>query len=65
MILKKTSKMIKIDKEKCIGCGLCACSCSEVFEMDNNNKVQIKSQEELHCIKEAMDTCPVNAISVN
>ena len=24
----------KVDRDECIGCGLCASICSEVFEMD-------------------------------
>ncbi|RLG15992.1 ferredoxin [Candidatus Pacearchaeota archaeon] len=55
--------MVKINKEKCIGCGLCASVCPEVFEMDENNKANVKSQKDLPCVKEAIEQCPVNAIS--
>ena len=55
--------MVKIDKEKCIGCGLCASVCGEVFEMADNGKARVKAQKNASCIKEAIDSCPVDAIS--
>ncbi len=54
--------MIKVDKKKCIGCGACASICSEVFEM-KDGKANVKCQKTLSCVDEAIDTCPVNAIS--
>jgi|TARA_B100001079_G_C16081848_1_gene370205 ferredoxin len=54
---------IKIDKEKCIGCGLCSSICEEVFEMKDDLKAYVKSQKKLPCVKEAIDQCPVEAIS--
>jgi len=54
--------MVKIDKEKCIGCGTCAAVCEEVFEMDGD-KAKVKEQKDVPCVKEAIDTCPVDAIS--
>lgn len=55
--------MVKINKEICIGCGNCVSICEEVFEMDENGKAKVKSQKKLPCIKEAIDDCPVGAIS--
>ena len=55
--------VIKINKEKCIGCGLCASICEEVFEIGDDMKARIKKQKELPCVKEAIDSCPVEAIS--
>ena len=54
---------IKIDKEKCIGCGLCSSVCEEVFEMKDDMKANVKSQKNLPCVKDAIDQCPVDAIS--
>ena len=54
---------IKIDKEKCIGCGLCASICEQVFEMNKEFKAEVKSQKDLPCVKDAIESCPVEAIS--
>ena len=54
--------MVKVDKKKCIGCGACASVCPEIFEMGSDGKSRIKNQKELPCIKEAIESCPVEAI---
>jgi len=53
---------IKIDKEKCIGCGSCESVCPEVFKMEDDMKAHVKAQKNLPCVKEAIEICPVNAI---
>ena len=58
---------ITIDKNECIGCGACEAQCPEGFEMDQNeSKAKPKKikVDELGCIKEAADICPVNAIKI-
>ena len=58
--------MVKIDKEKCIGCGSCEAVCSKVFELKDDMKAYVKKGQEkskLPCVKEAIDTCAVDAIS--
>lgn len=55
--------MVKIIKEKCIGCGLCASLCEEVFAMGKDGKAYAKAQKKLPCVKEAIESCPVSAIS--
>ncbi|MBU3912979.1 MAG: ferredoxin [Nanoarchaeota archaeon] len=53
---------IKIDKEKCIGCGACEAVCPESFKMDDGKaKFTGKTGK---CAKEAVDSCPVQAITL-
>jgi len=56
-----------VNKDVCIGCGTCVSVCGEVFELDDDAKSQIKKNADLtkneQCIKEAIDACPVQAIS--
>jgi ferredoxin len=54
--------MVKVDKNQCIGCGLCVSLCSEVFQMNKDNKAEVKAQKKKPCVKEAISSCPVNAI---
>lgn len=54
--------MVEVNKKKCIGCGLCASICSEVFKMGEDNKAEVIAQKDLPCVKEAINSCPVNAI---
>ncbi|MEM0465700.1 MAG: ferredoxin [Candidatus Pacearchaeota archaeon] len=58
--------MIKVDTETCIGCGACVSICEEVFEI-KDGKAHVKEGQEkskASCVKEAVDSCPVNAISI-
>jgi len=54
--------MVTVNKETCIGCGSCEAVCPDVFKM-TDGKAEVKAQKKLPCVKEAIDTCPVDAIS--
>lgn len=57
--------MFKVNKEKCIGCGACVGTCSEVFDFDDDNLATVKEQpteENLELATEALENCPVGAI---
>lgn len=58
--------MVSVDKKKCIGCGACAATCEEVFEMKDGKAAVKKGKEKSKspCVKEAADGCPVNAIKL-
>lgn len=56
-----------VDGDVCIGCGLCADSCPDIFELvDDKAVVKVspipKDYEDL--VKEARENCPVDAIRV-
>ncbi|MDO8623279.1 MAG: ferredoxin [archaeon] len=53
---------IKVDKNKCIGCGACESICEKVFKL-KDGKAYVKEQKNFPCVQEAIDSCPVNAIS--
>lgn len=59
---------VVVDQEICIGCGACVDICPDVFKMEGDKAIstaQDLSDETVKCAKEAEDTCPVDAISVN
>jgi len=55
--------MVSIDKNKCIGCGLCVSLCGEVFKIGKDGKAEVKAQKDLPCVKESKESCPVEAIN--
>lgn len=56
--------MITVNKELCIGCGACAALCPDVFQMNAEGKSEVINQSNMECAKNAVDGCPVQAISV-
>ena len=57
-----------VDKDTCIGCGLCPEVCPEIFKMDEDGKA-VASPEEvkqdlIESAKDVEDQCPVSAIKV-
>jgi len=57
-----------VDRDICIGCGLCEITCPEVFELDDemiSTVIVDEIPEELEeCAQEAEEECPVTAITV-
>ena len=57
---------VVVDKDLCTGCGLCADTCPEVFEMKDDIaivKVSKVPDDLIESCKEAVDGCPVEAIT--
>ncbi len=57
---------LKVNKDKCIGCGQCVSLCEEVFDFDDDNLAKVKvnpvpenSEEEANT---ALESCPTGAI---
>ena len=58
---------VTVDEDTCIGCGLCAEECSEVFEMDDDKprvKVDEVPEDVVESCREAAENCPVEAIQI-
>jgi ferredoxin len=65
---------IKLEREKCIGCGSCVALCSKHFELQDDGKTHIKEAtkqdvEELEieksdCADQAVQACPVQCIHI-
>ncbi len=56
----------KVDKDVCIGCGMCVNICPEVFKMDDDEKAIVIADTTTLTydeVQEAMISCPVAAIS--
>ena len=56
-----------VNPDTCTGCGLCVDICPEVFEMDGDLavvKVKPVPEDSEEAVDEAVDSCPVEAISV-
>lgn len=54
-----------VDKDECIGCGLCISNCPGVFRMDEEGKAECfdasgATEEEIQ--NGAIDACPVSCI---
>ena len=57
---------VKVNKDKCIGCGACTSIAEEVFTFDddglaveNTDKINEENKED---VKLAIESCPVDAI---
>lgn len=57
---------LKVNKDKCIGCGQCVSICDEVFDFDDDNLAKVivdsiseDTEDEANAAKES---CPTSAI---
>ena len=65
---------IKLEREKCIGCGSCAALCSKYFELQEDGKSHIKDAvkqeveelevEKIECAESAAEACPAQCIHI-
>lgn len=64
-------KNVKVDKEKCIGCGACVGLVDEVFEFGDDDLAQVKNgvnfsnmdEDLINEVKDAIEGCPTEAIN--
>jgi ferredoxin len=56
---------VTVDESLCTGCGLCADSCPNVFELGDDGLAKVKGSECGDCdLKKVAEDCPVEAIKV-
>jgi ferredoxin len=55
--------MAKVDQDLCVGCGLCTQVCADAFEMNAEGKAAVIEGATADCVQDAVDQCPVGAIS--
>jgi len=65
---------IKLEREKCIGCGSCQALCPKYFEIIDDGKSHIKDVnkqeveeldvEKLECAESAAEACPAQCIHI-
>ena len=57
-----------VDADACTGCGLCPDICPEVFELNDDGIAEVKvdsvPSEAADSAREAAESCPVEAISL-
>lgn len=56
---------VTIDRDGCIGCGLCEQTCPRVFRMNDDGKAEVSAQPEKddeNAAKEAEENCPASVI---
>lgn len=60
--------IVIVDGDTCIGCGLCADTCDEVFVIEDDGIAHAITKspepEQYDCVRDAADVCPVEAISI-
>ena len=54
-------KMPKVDKDLCIGCGLCTGVAPGAFAFGDDGKAEVVGDDP--AVEEAKESCPVGAIS--
>ncbi len=59
---------IKINKDKCLTCGMCISTYDNVFEWADDGSVKVKDNVDLAFVKEnkdeILDVCPAEAIEI-
>ena len=59
-------KKLIVDKNKCIGCGTCIFIAPKAFKLGKDGKSEVLKNADIESkeVKEAIDACPVSAISL-
>jgi len=69
LVISFNKKMkIKINKDKCLGCGMCVSLAPEIFQLDEQGKSSLKANAQIEknrdSIKQTAENCPASAIEI-
>ena len=57
---------VQVDRERCVGSGVCESLAPEVFELDDDGVLQLHREEpaddELDDVRDAVQSCPARAL---
>lgn len=57
---------LKVNKDKCIGCGQCVSLCEDVFDFDDDNLAKVITnpvpEDKIEEATAALESCPTGAI---
>jgi ferredoxin len=66
--MEESTMKATIDRDGCIGCGLCSEICPEVFRMDDEGLAEVYTDpvpaDAEEAAQEAADNCPTGVITV-
>lgn len=57
---------VTVDQDECVGCGACVEIADDVFRLNDDEKAEVYGKvtdANKENVQEAIDTCPVSAIS--
>ena len=60
-------KKARVDQDKCSGCGNCEAICPEVFELGEDEKSHVITDDLFGleaCVEAAIENCPEDAITI-
>lgn len=52
-----------VDQDICVGCGMCTGIAPDSFQMNDEGKAEFGAESDDKLVQEAIDSCPVSAIS--
>jgi ferredoxin len=59
---------VQVDRERCVGSGVCESLAPEVFEVDDDGVLQVHREEpsadELDDVQDAVQQCPARALAL-